>query len=350
MKTRSSKLVISLILILAASCNEPETTVTNIVHSDGSVTRRIEMRNQKRVFDKTAIQVPVDSTWTIKDSLEISSKGDTIWVRRAEKLFRNTDAINREYSSDSSANKNFSRRTEFTRKFRWFNTEYRFAEIIEKKLKHGYPVNDFLNKEELKWFYLPGNIKDKKKMSADSLKYRAFNDTVDKKCEKWEIRSLVSEWIYEFAALAGKREKGEITVESLKTHEDEFVKFIESDNLKLDSLWTTNVMLGKLIGEKAALKYRHEADSAGSIVVNHFFVDFKEYTVRTIMPGKITSTNGIVDSSGMSVWPVKSDFFLTQTYEMWAGSKSSNLWAWIISFLFLIFVFTGLIIKRKRAG
>ncbi len=34
------------------SCDEPETVVTNIVHPDGSVTRKIEMRNSKNKFEK----------------------------------------------------------------------------------------------------------------------------------------------------------------------------------------------------------------------------------------------------------------------------------------------------------
>ena len=44
------KLIASLILIMIASCNEPETVVTNYVHPDGSVTRKIEMRNKENRF------------------------------------------------------------------------------------------------------------------------------------------------------------------------------------------------------------------------------------------------------------------------------------------------------------
>lgn len=71
MKNRNLKLVISIVLVIAASCNEPETIVTNIVHSDGSVTRRIEMKNLENKFELSDLQVPFDSTWTIRDSLEI---------------------------------------------------------------------------------------------------------------------------------------------------------------------------------------------------------------------------------------------------------------------------------------
>ena len=114
-------------LVLAASCDEPETVVTNIVHADGSVTRRIEMKNLENKFEVSDLQVPFDSTWTIRDSLEINKEGDTIWVKRAEKLFASVDEINRTYFSDSGANKEIKRHAEFRKKFRWFNTEYRFC-------------------------------------------------------------------------------------------------------------------------------------------------------------------------------------------------------------------------------
>ena len=111
MKKRSLKLVVSLILMLIASCNEPDTVVTDFVHPDGSVTRRIFMKSIEgdaaKRFKLSAIQLPLDSTWTVKDSCEVNEKGDTIWIRRAEKLFKSVNEINLAYKSDSSSNKEF---------------------------------------------------------------------------------------------------------------------------------------------------------------------------------------------------------------------------------------------------
>jgi hypothetical protein len=68
------------------------------------------------------------------------------------------------------------------------------------------------------------------------------------------------------------------------------------------------------------------------------------------MPGKLTGTNGYIDSAGILLWPVDSDYFLTEQYKMQAESKIPNKWAWIVSGLFLLFVFTGIILKKKRKG
>ena len=349
MKSRKLKLIITLALVMASSCNDPETVVTNIIHRDGSVTRRIEMKSLENKFEISDIQVPFDSTWTVRDSLEITGEGDTIWVKRAEKQFASVEEINGDYQADSGANKGFVRRAEFRKKFKWFNTEYSFAEVIDKKMLHGYPVSDFLDKEELKWFYTPDNLNDEKKNGPDSLRFRAFSDTVDKKLEKWYLRSLVSEWISEFAILTGDKTDSDMTQESLKKRENEFVTIVENNIEYFDSLWSNGTLLREFIGEENAIKYKSEADSAASIATDHFWDSFKDYTVRTIMPGKLTGTNGFIDSTGILLWPVNSDFFMTEQYIMHAESKVPNTWAWIVSGLFLLFVVTGIILKKKKS-
>jgi hypothetical protein len=350
MKNRNLKLVISMVLVIAASCNEPETIVTNIVHSDGSVTRRIEMKNLENKFELSDLQVPFDSTWTIRDSLEIDTDGDTIWVKRAEKRFASVDEINITYQSDSGANREIKRHAEFRKRFKWFTTEYRFSEVIDKKMSYGYPVDNFLNQDELNWFYSPASLTDEKLNGADSLKFREFSDSVDKKIVKWYLKNLVSVWIGEFTWLTGDAGENEMSQEALKQREDEFAATIEKNSENFDSLWAEGALLREFIGDANAVRFKTEADSAAEWATDRFWVSFKDYTLRTIMPGKLTETNGFVDSSGILLWPVRSDFFLTEQYEMYSQSKVLNKWAWVISGIFVVFVGIGIIIRKKGKG
>lgn len=350
MKTRNIKLVITLLLIIVGSCNEPETVVTNIVHPDGTVTRKIVMRNTGNKFRQSQIQVPLDSTWNIKDSLEINARGDTVRIKRAEKLFMNQKDLAEIYASDSSSDKRASRHISFKKKFRWFNTVYRFAEIIDRQTTHGYPVSEFLDADELQWFYSPDNLKEDKKNGPDSLKYRTLNDQVEKKTEKWGYKNLISEWIYEFAGMVKGRGGDKLTAEALIKREDELMKIFEANFNVADTLWTNGTILKQFLGEEDAIKFKTEADSSVNIAVGKIWLDFNEYTVRTILPGKLTGTNGFIDSSGISTWPVKSDFFLTQQYEMWAESKVHNTWAWITTGIFILFVFSGIIFLKIAKG
>jgi hypothetical protein len=354
MKKISYKIIVSLLLMMVASCNEPETVVTNIVHPDGTITRKIEMKsNESKAeerFKTSDLLVPFDSTWTVVDSCEVNKDGDTTWIRRAEKLFTNVNEINLTYKADSGYNRHFGRHAEFMKRFRWFNTEFRFSERIDKKMLHGYPIADFLNQEELVYFYSPDSIILKNLSGPDSLKYKAFGDTISRKTDRWMWKNVVSEWIGEFTRLTDWKADDEMNMSSLKAREDEFVTLALANEKNLDSLWTNGILLKEFIGEANALKYKTEADSAISIASDNIWVDFREYSVRIAMPGKVTGTNGFVQSNKEMLWPVKSDFFLTEQYEMWAESKVPNRWAWIVSGIFLLFVLTGVILRLIKKG
>lgn len=342
------KLVISLILIAVVSCDEPDTVVTDVVHPDGSVTRQIEMRSSKNNFGKSVLQVPYDSTWSVSKSFQIGAKKDTTWIVKAVKLFSNVEEINRIYRNDSGPNNKFSRKVKFYKKFRWFNTEFRFSEVVDKHLKSGYPIEKFLDKEELSFFYAPDNLKYLKESGADSIKYKKLSDTIEAKSEEWLIKNVSILWIEEFARLTGPAAGANLSEQALINREDEFIGIIKANMQKFDSLWAKGVILKKFIGEEAAIKYKTEADSALSVASNIVLIDFKNYSVRIIMPGKLTGTNGYIDSTKNLIWPVKSDYFLTDQYEMWAESKTPNIWAWVVSGFFLAFVAAGIIIKRKN--
>jgi hypothetical protein len=323
--------------------------VTNIVHTDGSVTRRIEMRSTEKDkakrFQISDLQVQFDNTWSVKDSSMLVRQGDdTIWIRTAEKLFKNVDEINLAYKSDSGPDNEVRRHAEFKKSFRWFNTEYRFSEILDKKLSNGYPLKDYLNNEELMYYYSPDDMKEEKKISSDSLKYKILNDTIGKKTDRWLAKTIASEWIEEFSLLT--KEKGaDFSKNSLKSKEDEFVEIIGRIGVNFDSLWSSGVVLRRFIGDENATKYKSEADTALEHVTKSLLLDFRDYSIQTVMPGKLVNTNGYIDSSNMLLWPVKSDYFLTENYEMWAVSRVPNNWAWILSGIFLVFVAAGVMLR-----
>jgi hypothetical protein len=348
MKTRSIQISVMVLIISVLSCNEPRTVLTDIVHPDGSVTRRIEIKSSEKKFNVSDLQIPFDETWAIKDSIEIGKNGDTTYVRRAEKLFENVSLLNETYLNDKSANRVVKRHAGFIKRFRWFNTEYRFEEAVDKTLKYGYPVSDFLDTKELDYYFSPGRLNDERKMSSDSLMYRALEDTINKKTDVWTIKNAVAEWIGLFSALIVEKGGNDMTYESLKAKEDYFVKIVKENENKFDSLWGTGQILKEFLGEQNAARYKTDADSAMNMMEKALFVDFKEYSQCIAMPGKLIGTNGFRDSTQMLLWPVKSDYFVSEPYIMWAESKTTNTWAWIVTGIFMLFVLAGMILKMIR--
>jgi hypothetical protein len=354
MKNKLSKLILFSVLMFCISCNDPETTVINILHPDGSVTRILEMKSMEgdslKRFRIADIQVPIDNTWKIKDSVATDKKGDKTWFRRAEKLFKNVEEINNAYKADSGINKKSVRTAGYSKKFKWFNTEYRFSEKIERVFLFGYPVRKFLNREEISFFYSPESLKAEQEAGPDSLKYKALSDSVSHKTDHWLYKNIVSEWIGEFSRLTAGVAGNEITPEYLKSRENDIAAIVEANENKLDSLWSNGILLGKFIKETNALKYRTQADTALDIVMKRIDNNFRDYLLKIKMPGKLIGTNGFIDSSKVLFWPVKSDYFFTEPYEMWAESKTPNTWAWIVSGLFLVFVLTGVTMRIIKKG
>ena len=333
-------------MFLTYSCGEPETTVKNIVHADGSVTRQIEIRSSGSEINDFDIQVPYDSTWKISDTIDITNGKDTTWIRMAEKTFRDAGEINELYKNGKSANSRIERSAHFKKQFRWFFTTVRFSEQLENTLKYGYPVNDYLSDEELEYFYLPDNISFDKDNGPDSARYKLINTNIENKCEEWMSESIVSEWIEEFSNIMGSRAGEDISRDSLKIRAKRTGKnLLEMSDSLLNST---------LLGNKDLEKYKIEIDSANNIVENRFDpqITFEKYNVKFSMPGKVIATNGFIDSIGEIAWPVKSDYFFTEPYEMWAEAKMTNVWAWIVSGFFVFFVVLGLFIRswRKKQG
>lgn len=341
MKNIKSKLVFVLVFLLTFSCGEPETTVTDIIHPDGSITRQIEIRSLSNDFDPSDIQVPYDSTWSIiRDTIEVENGKDTTWIRIAEKDFREAAEITRHYNNNNDVNSKTDRSAGFIKNFRWFFTIMKFSERIENNFSYGYPVSDYLSEEELEFFYLPDNISEERKHGPDSTRYKDMNESIEKKSERWVSMSLISEWIEEFLVVMGDRARGDLSRDSLKLKEEAVSKFVLNAS---DSL-----IFATLVGSDNLEKFSNEVDSANNNIERKFDIQFSfvKYNMKFIMPGKVIATNGFIDSSGVITWPVKADYFLTTPYEMWAESKTTNPWTWIVSGLFLLFVIAGLIMRR----
>jgi hypothetical protein len=221
---------------------------------------------------------------------------------------------------------------------------------VQKQFRHGSPVSDVLNKEELDYFYSPEEAVDKLEKGPDSTKYKALKDTIDMKTGTLLFKCAVADWVSEFTDMTKGRTGSDLSYESLHAREGELLKIVQESQQHFDSLWNNGIIIRKFIGEGNVEKFRKEADSSLNIVSNRLFINFNEYTVRMVMPGKLIGTNGNLDSVKNLFWPVKSDYFATQDYRMWAESRETNMWAWIVTGVFLLFVAAGLIFKSIKRG
>ncbi len=372
-------------MIILFSCDY-ETHVINTVHKDGSVTRKVIMKNSEEIFEPDKYRVPVDSTWQTQIDMDVNEAGDTSWILTAEKHFGNVDEINEEYINDKGSNQDLERKAYFSKSFKWFTTVFRYSETIDKFMTVTCPVSDFLSDEELKFFYLPGNVRSELKNGNDSLKYEALSDTIDMKSEIWMWTSFVRQWIEIFYDLFGdhpdlsidkeemlskesgfiqqlidyekseKEEDEEILQLLDEENDEEVLRLLEEEEKEDDAGDDIELVVTSVLGKKFYSTFKTEIDSAMSVLETMIepFVSADNYDMEIRMPGRIIASNGYAETDtdtetgGGILWTVDGDYFLTQQYEMWAESRVNNYWAWIISAFFILFVITGIVIRSKK--
>ncbi len=385
---RKVKITLTLLsMILLFSCDY-KTHVINTVHKDGSVTRKVIMKNSEKKFEPDKYRVPVDSTWQTQIDIDINEKGDTSWILTAEKHFANVEEINEEYINDKGSNQDLERKAYFSKSFKWFTTVFRYSETINKFMTVTCPASDFLSDEELKFFYLPGNVKSELKNGIDSLKYEALSDTVDTKSEIWLWTSIVRQWIDIFYDLFGdhpdlsidkeemlskesafakqfidyeksEKEKDEEALQIILNEEDEEIVDVPEEKteqkVKDEEPDDIELVVTSVLGKKFYFTFKTEIDSAMSVLetMTEPFFSADNYDMEIRMPGRIIASNGYANTDPDSensdgiLWTVQEDYFLTQQYEMWAESRVNNYWTWIISALFILFVAAGFMIRSK---
>jgi len=339
MKKKIFSFNLILLFTFLLSCGGPDALVINTVHADGSVTRKVILTFDKDEFDLYDCQVPIDSTWAIEKILEISDEGDSTWTLTAVRDYANVDLLNSDYEDYGGSNERMNRWVVFERRFKWFNTIYRFSENIEKAI-NGIPPEQYFTVDELHLFYMPDDLLDEKKKGADSLMIEELEDKFD----GWLGESLVKATLQEIGSVADKIPGSEIDVEYLNTKSSELSNLILEDNLN------EYEVIDSVFGKGYYEKHQVVIDSALAVVEDQFDVagDADKYLVQTMMPGELLSTNGYIDNDGNILWKVDGDCFLSSDYIMWAESKITNWWAWIVSVLFLLFVATGFIFRVKK--
>ncbi len=344
MKRKINVILVSLVMLIMSSCEGPDALVINIVREDGSLTRKIILTYTKDEFDLDKCQVPVDSTWNITKEYDISEKGDTTYTLTAVRDFDSVEELNKMYDNYEGSNKGMTRQAYFQKKFMWFNNLYRYTEHVGKAM-NGYPPKDFFTEEELDFFYMPDKLVEARLEKADSSQVKKnIIEPMEEKYDTWLSRSLVKVLVDKIADTVKSNPAIGIDTTLLYEKEEELAMsiFISSSDEKevLDSL------MGSGFYESNSVLI----DTVMSDFEKEFNVAFNtdDYLIQTIMPGKLMATNGFVDEEGNVLWEVNGDVMLSSDYDMWAESKVRNTWAWIITFVFLAFVITGLIIRVFR--
>ena len=360
MKRPFRNIVLTASLLLLFSCDY-DTHLLNIVHRDGSVTRRVTMENSQKYFEPKRYRVPIDSTWNVEISFKIRPNKDTLWILTAEKHFENVGEINEGYKYDMGSNRYMQRSAGFSKKFKWFTTEFMYSEKVERALTVDCPISDYLTGEELKFTNLPGRVRDDLNNGPDSTRYKEMNDHIDTTMGKWLYTCEMRQWIDIFQDLFGNDPRLQVSRESMNSKESLFVEYFLTHEGSFDQIFADSIppdsLFISVLGKEFFQAFKEEINYAFSILsdMNRPIWYSDNYDLEIHMPGKIFASNGyaVTDpepGSGEGIlFTVAPEHFVTQTYECWVKSRVNNYVIWVITGLFVLIVLGGLIRRyRKR--
>ena len=330
-----------------------ETHVTNKVNSDGSVLRTVVCTSDDiDDFDFSEYPVPVDETWqkevTFKfDSIENDSgllvpDTDTIWVYTYEKMFDNSDVLNEAYTSGKDRFNHTKRTVEFKKQFRWFYSNILFSEKVESLIE-GIDPEEYFTAEEFEVF----NMQDHERITyinhADSVQRKTFVEHVEAKTEEWMTESLIVDYVKRLADYADSTQ-GSLDAGEVMEKQNNLTFTIEGESgLKEVTELAFDGDLKELFGDDIDLFF----NDTERFYEQLFDVTGSGYTMDFAMPGALTNANGAIIDANLVRWSVETEKFFAVPYIMKAESRVMNIWAWIVSAVFVVFVFIGLF-KGKR--
>lgn len=341
MKRKVNIIALMLFMMFLSSCGGPDALLINQVHKDGSVTRKVILTYTKDEFDLYKCQVPVDSTWNITRAYDVSVDGDTTYSLTAVKDFESVEEVNKLYEDYDGSNPGMIRNAKFKRRFRWFNTIYRYSENINHVLA-GIAPEDFFTEEELEYFYMPEKLVDALLEGPDSTRIKEdILEPLEEKKEEWLGRSLVKVYIDKIVDTVSANPAIKIDTSNLYSKADKLASSMLFD------VWEEEVLLDTIFGKGFYQNNIALTDSILSDIEDQFdpALNADEYLIQTIMPGDLIDTNGYTDEEGNILWEVNGDVFMASDYNMWAESKTVNLWAWIVTGAFVLFVMIGMIVR-----
>lgn len=348
---KNSIFIVHLFLVLLfCACDKHYEMLTQI-NPDGSCIRQFQLRTNDTAFlagDTSFNPFPVrlDTAWRVSVYDSVNGAWQP-WplqhlkspVRASAVIathpYASVEDMSRNFRFDHGSWKNIKPEITWKKSFRWFYTYYTFSEKYTRYPPQELPVplEEYLTPEEqIQWF------------QGDPAAYRGMNgneiydylEQLQEKAESWGKKSL---FILQYSVIQDFLASGSDNPWSGRLSQARDSIFtIYKENY---SFWSDH--LASLLDQYFRTAYFSEAyrknqrvlDSLSDVksAVLELFDSHIQYEL--VMPGKVISTNAPHSENGKLIWQLNAYRFLPADYILQAESRRLNLWAVLVTLLFL---------------
>ncbi len=362
-KSISFSIIILFSIILFSCTNEPINMLTKI-NPDGSCLRSFTVEGDSAfmVGDTTKhnpFPFNLDSSWSISWSYLTKTRNDDwplkIWEYdtaskkiyfTAERYFPSVSELNQPNFFELTNWKSFHPEIIFEKSFRWFYTYYQFSEKYQRfRPFQKLPISDFLEEDEIKlWFQGDDNFFN----GMNGIEINDRLNKIEKQYEIWLERNFFEEQYQVILKYLFLVKDLKITEKEITTKKDSiFKKYREMDD---DFPELLHIMDTTFRTTEFSEKIGKNKDVENEVESLFDFLDYYEMVLnyKLLMPGKILQTNSSIVKADTLFWEVNTFRFTECDYEIFAKSRKPNLWAIVISGIFILGVILSYFVSLHK--
>jgi len=356
-------------LFLLNACGN-EYTITTKIFPDGSCERIIAIKGDSSAIFSGEYPIKKDNGW--ETSLELVDEKDEKYLYTAKKHFNSVRELRKEFYLEDNKELKVNSDIILKKQFLWFYTYITYYETF-KTLNpfNSIPAKDYFTKKEIILLKDPPD-ENNLLTREDSVRSTQFEDLVDNKLEKWLLRNNLEEIFGIIIRGAEKIKHPDLTPSSLEEAKNQMINLIENfddskteaDEILLKSVeaddhtnYNTWIKLIEHYLKNDAVWMIAESQKSDleEFTRQYKIIDgytiFNEYTNIVQIPGLILSTNSKTIEGNTLTWKFGLLQFLLMDYEMEVESRIINVWAFILSGLFILTIIAGITagaLRRRR--
>ena len=330
---KSNKIIIwSIISITLTSCLSENYRIVTHVDRNGSCLREIHI-----MADSIPGNFPYDlsSGWEILQTDTIVNEFLSQKIKKVIKISKKFNSV-QELSTDLRRDFIFPNPKESLKKrFRWFYTYFVFTAVYPEVTEKGrVPMDQYLNIDE-QMFYFQGDMSAYRGMNGLELKEEL--DDIETRFLKWHTRSMYEECFDIIMYFADS---------DLHSQLSAFRDTIYSLNEKQMIDQSTNMSNVCTAIDKFLAKEHFSKIYAGNEQEMNNMLEERikttdeliKYNIQyeLVLPGKIMTTNTVLQNNEVLVWSVNLYRYLADDYILTAESRVENIWAFVVTLLLIV--------------
>lgn len=364
-------ILLSFLMILSCKENRRHYETIVKINPDGSCYREFTENADSSfmVGDTTHNPFPVmiDSTWKVSWTYSPEAairKYNTnwplkqwVWEKDTSKHLNLEVKLRRDYPSVEVMANTFKYnhcewygikpKIKIEKKFRWFFTFYKYSETYPKFNKFNrVPIDSFLKKDEIS-MYLGDNPKFPKELNGREIK-DLLND-IDTRSNLWLNQSFFEEYYritkknlhlikgFKMDSVKFANFKDSVAKSMKEPFDRDSRKFLKVlDNYYKVKIFSTLPDSNRLFQELELFKNNFELPFTATLSLN------------LVMPGKMINAGQRPTKGDTAIWNVDVYRFYLSDYTVYAESRVTNVWTFIVSGIFIIGVVLSFFVKRKH--